>query len=100
MRIIMHVDFNAFFASVEQQANPALRGRAIGVGGKPHKPSVVTTASYEAKRRGVKTAMSTREAQRVCPDLMMVSGDPRKYSQMTIDPFDTASMPPGCPNLD
>ncbi len=83
MNILMHVDFNAFFASVEQQANPFLRGRAIGVGGKPGKPSVVTTASYKAKRQGVKTAMSVWEAQRICPELLMVNGDPRKYSQMT-----------------
>ncbi len=83
MNILMHVDFNAFFASVEQQANPFLRNRAIGVGGKSDKPSVVTTASYKAKNRGVKTAMSVWEAQRICPELLMVNGDPRKYSQMT-----------------
>lgn len=79
----MHVDFNAYFASVEQQANPFLRGKAVGVGGKPGHRSVITTASYEAKDRGVKTAMSSWEGLKICPDLEMVDGDPRKYSEMT-----------------
>lgn len=82
-RLIMHVDFNAYFASVEQQANPFLRGKAIGVGGKPGHRSVVTTASYTAKDQGVKTAMSSWEALKICPSLEMVDGDPRKYSEMT-----------------
>ena len=83
MSILMHVDFNAYFASVEQQANPFLRGKPIGVGGKPGHRSVITTASYEAKNVGVKTAMSSWEAARLCPTLEMVDGDPRKYSEMT-----------------
>jgi DNA polymerase IV len=58
-RTILHMDMNAFFASVEQAANPALRGKPIGVGGGIKKTSIVAAASYEAKARGVKTAMST-----------------------------------------
>lgn len=87
-RIIMHVDFNSYFASVEQQANPLLRGKPIAVGGKGRGPgassrSVVATASREAKKLGVKTGMSTWEAQKVCPELIIVPGDPQKYSEVT-----------------
>lgn len=88
MSIILHVDFNSFFASVEQQANPFLRGKPIAVGGKGSGPagthrSVVTTASREAKQRGVKTGMAMWEALRICPDLIVVPGDPQKYSEIT-----------------
>lgn len=87
-KIIMHIDFNSYFASVEQQANPFLRGKAIAVGGKGRGPdgttrSVVATASREAKNRGVQTGMSTWEAKKVCPELIVVPGDPQKYSDIT-----------------
>lgn len=88
MAIIMHIDFNSFFASVEQQANPFLRGKAIAVGGKGRGPggtarSVVTTASREAKARGVKTGMATWEARKLCPELIIIPGDPQKYGDIT-----------------
>jgi DNA polymerase-4 len=70
---------NAFFASVEQAANPALRGKPIAVGGGIKKTSVVAAASYEAKARGVKTAMSTWDAKKLCPELIVVEGDMAKY---------------------
>lgn len=87
----MHIDMNSYFASVEQQANPFLRGKPIGVTGKRYddargdepQRSVVATASIEAKKLGVKTAMSTWEAKRICPSLIMVSGDPEKYGEIT-----------------
>lgn len=87
----MHIDMNSYFASVEQQANPFLRGKAIGVSGKQFDPSradeaqrtIIATASREAKNRGVKTAMSTWEAKRLLPSLLIVSGDPEKYSEIT-----------------
>ncbi|TAK03913.1 DNA polymerase IV [Patescibacteria group bacterium] len=82
-RIIMHVDMNSYFASVEQQFNPALRGKPIGVTGKRTERSVVAAASREAKLLGVKTAMSTWEARRICPSLIIVHGDPRKYAMIT-----------------
>lgn len=103
--IILHLDFNSYFASVEQQANPFLRGRAIAVAGKGRQSidvsmahrgsqritidqlsfqrSVVTTASREAKKRGVKTAMATWEARKICPELLVIPGDPKKYSEIT-----------------
>ena len=86
-QIILHIDFNSYFASVEQQANPFLRGKAIAVGGKGRgsqlERTVVTTASREAKDVGVKTAMSSVEAKRLVPRLKIVPGDPRKYSEIT-----------------
>jgi nucleotidyltransferase/DNA polymerase involved in DNA repair len=65
-RIILHLDMNAFFASVEQQANPALRGKPIAVIGSNGR-TVITTASYEARKFGVKTGMAIWEAKRQCP---------------------------------
>jgi DNA polymerase-4 len=85
-KIIMHIDFNSYFASVEQQANPHLRGKAIAVAGKAGGDitrSVVTTASREAKARGVKTAMATWQAKKLCPELIIIPGDPQKYAEVT-----------------
>lgn len=78
-RIIMHLDMNAFFASVEQQANPELRGKPIAVIGSSGR-TVITTASYEARAFGVKTGMATWEARRCCPQIILVVGDNRKYT--------------------
>lgn len=78
-RVIMHVDMNAFFASVEQQYNPALRGKPIAVIGSAAR-TVVTTASYEARAFGVRTGMAVWQAQRCCPQLILVTGDNRRYT--------------------
>jgi len=78
-RVIMHVDMNAFFASVEQQANPDLRGRPIAVVG-GHGRTVIPTSSYEARAKGVKTGMAIWEGKRTCPELIIVVGDNRKYT--------------------
>ena len=89
-RIIMHIDMNSYFASVEQQANPFLRGKPIGVTGKAKvaetgkaSRSIVAAASIEAKQQGIKTAMSTWEAKRICPSIIFVQGDPEKYAEIT-----------------
>jgi DNA polymerase-4 len=78
-RIILHIDMNAFFASVEQQSNPALRGKPIAVIGAA-KRTVITTCSYEARACGVKTGMAVWEAKQKCPHLILVIGDNRKYT--------------------
>lgn len=78
-RVIMHVDMNAFFASVEQQCNPALRGKSVAVVGSKER-TVITTASYEARAFGVKTGMTKYEGKRLCPDLIFVQGNNRKYT--------------------
>ena len=78
-RVVMHVDMDAFFASVEQQTFPFLRGKPIGVCGDPDGRTVIAAASYEAKRRGVKTAMTIPEAKKLCPEIILVGGHPAKY---------------------
>jgi DNA polymerase-4 len=70
---------NAFFASVEQQANPELRNKPIAVVGGGGR-TVITTSSYEARAKGVKTGMAIWEAKRCCPELIIVIGDNRKYT--------------------
>jgi len=78
-RTILHIDMNAFFASVEQANNPELCGRPIAVVG-GHGRTVITTSSYEARARGVKTGMAIWEAKRACPELLIVVGDNKKYT--------------------
>ena len=79
----MHIDMNAFFASVEQRCNPSLRGKPIAVVGSAER-TVVTTASYEARAFGVKTGMNRYEAKRACPSLIFVVGDNRKYIDTSV----------------
>jgi len=72
-RKIIHIDMDAFYASVEQRDNPAYKNRPIAVGGMPTgRGGVVATASYEARKFGVRSAMPSRQAQMRCPDLIFV----------------------------
>ena len=71
MRKIIHVDMDAFFAAIEQRDEPGLRGLPIAVGGSSHR-GVIMTASYEARPFGVRSAMPTSRAMRLCPGLIMV----------------------------
>jgi DNA polymerase-4 len=82
-RTIIHLDMNAFFASVEQQCNPALRDKPIAVVGRGSR-TVVTTASYEARAFGVKTGMNTYEAKRQCPQIIFVEGNNRRYTDTCV----------------
>src|SRR5437868_5790656 len=76
-RSIVHLDADAFFASVEQAADARLRGKPIAVGGE--KRGIVASASYEARKFGIYTPMPTTVARRLCPKLIMVPGDFEKY---------------------
>ena len=79
---VLHADLDAFYASVEQRDAPALRGRPVIVGG-----GVVLAASYEAKARGVRTAMGGRQARDLCPDAVVVPPRMDAYSQASKDVF-------------
>ncbi|TAL19863.1 DNA polymerase IV [Patescibacteria group bacterium] len=82
-RVVFHIDMNSYFASVAEQANPFLRGKPIGVGGKPGTRGIIAAASIAAKKRGVKTAMNSYEALRLCPELEIIHGDPDAYEDVT-----------------
>ena len=84
MSSILHIDFNSYFASGEQQANPRLRGKPVGVtGGDRMERTVLGAASIEAKRFGVKTGMQIWEAKKLCPGIILVPGDSDKYLETT-----------------
>ena len=79
MRRIVHIDMDAFYASVEQRDDPALAGRPLAVGGQPNRRGVVAAASYEARAFGVYSAMSMARAVRLCPSLVIVPPDFPRY---------------------
>src|ERR1700733_7073384 len=79
--MIVHLDADAFFASVEQAADVRLRGKPVAVGGS--KRGVVASASYEARRLGIYTAMPTAKARKLCPSLITVSGDFERYEKFS-----------------
>mgnify|MGYP000126744195 CR=1 FL=1 len=78
----LFVDFNAYFASVEQHLNPALRGRPVGVVAVMTDRTCLITASYQARRYGIGTGTPVREARRRCPELILVEARPAVYVEM------------------
>jgi DNA polymerase-4 len=83
MRRIVHLDMDAFYASVEQRDDAALRGRPVAVGGSPEGRGVVAAASYEARAFGVRSAMPMARALRLCPQLCIVPPDFAKYKNVS-----------------
>ncbi len=79
MRRILHIDMDAFYASVEQRDNPGLRGKPLAVGGQPNRRGVVAAASYEARTFGVRSAMPMAQAVKLCPSLVIVPPDFSRY---------------------
>jgi DNA polymerase-4 len=94
LRRILHIDMDAFYASVEQRDDPALRGRPVAVGGAADKRGVVAAASYEARTYGVRSAIPMSRAVRLCPELVIVRPDFAKYravSQQVFELFRTVT---------
>ena len=87
MRRILHIDMDAFYASVEQRDNPSLRGRPVAVGGDPTQRGVVAAASYEARTFGVRSAIPMSRAVRLCPSLVIVRPDFHKYRSVSQQVF-------------
>jgi len=77
--LVMHIDLNSCFATVEQQARPMLRGRPVAVVNRRTEHTMIVTASYEAKACGVKLGMSVKEARKLAPGLVALESDPPKY---------------------
>jgi DNA polymerase-4 len=82
-RKIIHVDMDAFFASVEQLDNPELRGKPVAVGGGGDR-GVVSAASYEARKFGVRSAMSNIVAKQKCPEIIFVKGNYKRYKEISL----------------
>jgi DNA polymerase IV len=87
VRRILHVDMDAFYASVEQRDRPDLRGKPVAVGGDPDKRGVVAAASYEARTFGVRSAIPMSRAVRLCPSLVIVHPDFQKYRAVSQEVF-------------
>jgi DNA polymerase-4 len=85
-RIILHIDMDAFFISVEQRDDPSLRGKPAAVCGSLSR-SVVTSATYEARPYGIHAGMPIQEAKRRCPQLILVEGDHSKYTETSSQIF-------------
>jgi DNA polymerase-4 len=88
LRRIIHVDMDAFFASVEQRDRPELRGRPVAVGGSPETRGVVAAASYEARTFGVRSAIPMARAVRLCPSLVIVRPDFERYRAVSRQVFE------------
>src|SRR5258708_27274434 len=84
-RVIFHLDMDAFYASIEQRDNPSLRGKPVIVGGPPTRRGVVCAASYEARKFGVRSAMPSATAGRLCAEGIFIPPQMEKYKAESIE---------------
>src|SRR3989344_8631292 len=83
MRKIIHIDLDAFYASVEQLDHPELRGKPVVIGGSPQSRGVVATASYEARKYGIRSAMSCARAFQLCPNAVFRPPRFSRYQELS-----------------
>src|SRR4030042_7164442 len=85
MRVILHIDMDAFFASVEEKRDPEIIGKPIVIGGSgdPTQRGVVSTASYEARKYGIHSALPLRTAYKLCPEAVFLPVDYDEYSRVS-----------------
>lgn len=88
MRKIIHIDMDAFFASVEMRDNPHVRNIPMAVGGSSDRRGVISTCNYEARKYGVRSAMATAHAMKLCPRLVVVKGRMSKYVEASEQVFE------------
>src|SRR5438270_378093 len=82
-RKIIHIDMDSFYASVEMRDQPSLRHKPIAVGGNHDRRGVLCTCNYEARKYGIRSAMPTAHALRLCPDLVVLPVDMPKYKAVS-----------------
>jgi len=83
-RKIIHIDMDAFYASIEQRDNPEYRGKPVIVGGSPEGRGVVATASYEARKFGIHSAMSSKRALQLCPEVIFIRPRFDVYKEVSV----------------
>lgn len=84
MRKIIHIDMDCFYAAVEMRDNPSLQDKAVAVGGAPGRRGVLCTCNYEARRFGLHSAMSSAQAMKLCPELILLPVEMDKYRQVSV----------------
>lgn len=82
-KLILHMDMDAFFASVEELANPRIKGKPLVIAGQGDR-SIITTASYPARKYGIRTGMTVRQAKILCREVLVIRADYRKYSDASV----------------
>jgi DNA polymerase-4 len=92
-RVILHMDMDAFYASVEQRDNPALKGKPLIVGAPPTQRGVVCAASYEARKFGVRSAMPSSVAKRLCPDGIFITPRMQRYREESAEIMRIIALP-------
>lgn len=88
VRKIIHIDMDCFYAAIEVRDFPELAGKALAVGGQPHKRGVVATCSYEAREYGIHSAMPMAKALKLCPDLIIQPVRSDVYRRVSAEIFD------------